>query len=74
MSRIGRKPVPIPDKVKFEVSGSVVSVKGPNGSLEQEIPEEVSVRMEGGAVLVSTDRESRGCPPEGTSGRPSAPP
>lgn len=59
MSRIGRQPVPIPDKVKVEVSGNVVSVKGPNGSLEQEIPEGVTVSVESGAVLVSARRGER---------------
>jgi len=34
MSRIGKQPVPIPDKVKVTVSGSTVKVEGPKGQLE----------------------------------------
>jgi large subunit ribosomal protein L6 len=34
MSRIGKKPIPIPDKVKVAVSGNTVKVEGPKGKLE----------------------------------------
>lgn len=35
MSRVGRKPIPLSDKVAVEVVGGLVKVKGPKGSLEQ---------------------------------------
>ncbi len=53
MSRIGRLPVPIPDKVKVELSKDSVKVTGPKGTLEQEIPDNVSVEMSDGEVLVT---------------------
>lgn len=37
MSRIGNKPIDLPEKVTFEVKDSLVTVKGPRGSLQQEI-------------------------------------
>lgn len=52
MSRIGKKNVDLPQKVEVKVSGSVVSVKGPKGSLSREIPSGVSVALDGGRVSV----------------------
>lgn len=46
MSRIGRKPVLIPDKVTVTIEGNVVSVKGPKGELEQKIPRGIEVKLE----------------------------
>ena len=37
MSRIGNKPINLPENVTFEVKDSLVTVKGPRGSLQQEI-------------------------------------
>ena len=34
MSRIGKQPIPIPDKVEVKISGGNVKVKGPLGQLE----------------------------------------
>jgi large subunit ribosomal protein L6 len=59
MSRIGRKPVPIPDKVSVDVKEGTVSIKGPNGSLEQELPAGVNVSIEDGKVLVGLAEGSR---------------
>jgi large subunit ribosomal protein L6 len=55
MSRIGRKPVPIPDKVKVDVKDGTVSVKGPNGVLEQQLPDGVVVAVENGILRVGLD-------------------
>ena len=46
MSRIGRKPVLIPDKVTVTIEGNIVSVKGPKGELEQKIPRGIEVKLE----------------------------
>ena len=59
MSRIGRKPIPVPDKVKVDVRDGTVNVKGPNGSLEQEIPAGIAVQVEGGELRVGMKEESR---------------
>ena len=62
MSRIGKNPVPIPEKVSVEISGLTVKVKGPKGELERVLPEGVSVSQADNAVTVSpidTSRRSR---------------
>jgi large subunit ribosomal protein L6 len=52
MSRIGRKPIPIPAGVTAVADGHVVTVKGPRGELTRRLHPELSVRVEGGALLV----------------------
>ena len=42
MSRIGKTPVPIPDKVTVDFDGLTVTVKGPKGELKRRMPEGVS--------------------------------
>ncbi len=54
MSRIGRMPVAIPAGVTVEVAeNNRVTVKGPLGTLERDLPTEMSIRVEDGQVLVS---------------------
>jgi len=53
MSRVGRKPVAIPDGVTVQVSDGHVVVKGPKGQLKRVIPSDVSVAVEGKAVTVT---------------------
>jgi large subunit ribosomal protein L6 len=52
MSRIGRSPIPVPTGVEVSVAGRRVTVKGPQGTLERDLPGEVSVRQEDGTLLV----------------------
>ena len=60
MSRIGKAPIPIPDKVTVSLDGLAVTVKGPKGELSRVLPEGVSVSQEGGTVVVSpTSSHSR---------------
>lgn len=59
MSRIGKKPVPIPEKVTVTIDGSTVSVKGPKGSLERTLPEKISVAQEDNTIVVSPVDSSR---------------
>jgi large subunit ribosomal protein L6 len=58
MSRIGRKPVEIPDGVTVDVKSGHVSVKGPKGELDQEVSAEMKVEMADGVLTVGrpTDR------------------
>jgi large subunit ribosomal protein L6 len=58
MSRIGKKPIPIPSGVEVEISPGSVAVKGPKGRLEERINPEITVAQEDGALTVSrpTDR------------------
>jgi large subunit ribosomal protein L6 len=53
MSRIGKKPVPIPGGVKVEVKEGVVYVEGPKGKLTQFTRNQVKVEIENNQVLVS---------------------
>ena len=60
MSRIGKRPVPVPDGVEVTLDGLTVTVKGPKGELVREMPEGVQLsRDEDGAVVVTRDGDSR---------------
>lgn len=52
MSRIGKKPVVIPDKVEVTLSANVVTVKGPKGTLTFTHHYEVAIKIEDGKVIV----------------------
>ena len=52
MSRIGKKPVPVPAGVTVNLAGTNVSVKGPKGELKFVLTEQVIAKMEEGAVKV----------------------
>lgn len=58
MSRIGKKPVPIPSGVEVKVDGGKVSVKGPKGALTQELTGAITVQVDGGAKEVRVLRNS----------------
>ena len=53
MSRIGKQPIAIPAKVKVEVKGQKVSVEGPKGKLNWELPNRTSLKVEGDKIIVS---------------------
>ena len=55
MSRIGKQPIAIPAKVKVEVKGQKVSVEGPKGKLDWELPRRTSLKVDNGKVLVSRE-------------------
>jgi len=59
MSRIGKRPIPIPSKVTVVIDGQNVSVKGPKGELARALPPEVEVLQEGEEVLVNRRDDSR---------------
>jgi len=46
MSRIGKKPVPVPANTKFSVKDRVVSIQGPGGTLTLKHPETVKVKLD----------------------------
>jgi large subunit ribosomal protein L6 len=58
MSRIGRKPIPVPESVTVELAPGRVAVKGPKGELAQSLSAEMKVEQDDGAVTVErpTDR------------------
>ena len=59
MSRIGNNPIPIPDKVKVKVEGTLVSVQGPKGELERNFSDSMSIEQEEGFVKVSRASDGR---------------
>ena len=59
MSRIGKKPVPVPQGVTVNIDGQTVSVKGPKGELQTSLVQIVSVAMEDGAVVVKPRNNSK---------------
>lgn len=52
MSRIGKKPVPVPAGVNVTVRDGVISIKGPKGELKRAVPASVTPRIEPGFVVV----------------------
>ena len=53
MSRIGRKPVPVPDAVSVEIGEGDIAVKGPKGELRQVLSPEMKIEQDDGNVTVS---------------------
>ena len=59
MSRIGKKPIPLPSGVDVTINGNHVAVKGPKGSLELDAPEDITVTREGDDLLVGRPDDER---------------
>lgn len=55
MSRIGRLPIPIPSQVKVNIADRLISVEGPKGKLQLELPQRTSVKREGEKLVVTRD-------------------
>ncbi len=55
MSRIGKIPVAIPPKVKVDIKGRKVSVEGPKGKLDFDLPRRTAIKIENNQVVVSRD-------------------
>lgn len=58
MSRIGRRPIPLPKGVTASVAGNTVVVKGPRGELTHTIPGDLGVKVEDGQVIVTRPSEA----------------
>jgi len=54
MSRLGRKPIDLPDKVKVNISGQTVSAEGPAGKHSVTLHGEISAKVEGGKQVIVT--------------------
>ena len=57
MSRIGRKPIPVPDTVAVAISPGRVQVNGPLGELSQQVPARMQVEHADGEILVTRPTE-----------------
>ena len=59
MSRIGKSPIPVPSGVDVAISGAHISVKGPKGTLERDIPGVITVRQDGENLVVERPDDER---------------
>jgi len=60
MSRIGRRPIPVPTGVDVQIQGQQVLVKGPKGELQHTVAEPISVeRGDDGVLYVSRPNDER---------------
>ena len=59
MSRVGKKPVPVPSGVTANIQGQTVSVKGPKGTLSFVVDDSVAVAMDNGAIKVDPRNETK---------------
>lgn len=59
MSRIGKRPIPVPQTVTVTIDGQTVAVKGPKGELSHTLPSSIEVTQEGETLLVRRRNESR---------------
>ncbi len=59
MSRIGKLPIPIPDKVEIKIDGTLVRVKGPLGEMSQEINPLITVAVEDKQIVCSRANEAK---------------
>jgi large subunit ribosomal protein L6 len=59
MSRVGLKPIALPEKVAVNLNGRTVVVEGPKGKLDFNLPEGISLKNEDGNVIVSRATELR---------------
>jgi large subunit ribosomal protein L6 len=51
MSRIGRKPIAVPQGVKVEIDGNVVRLQGPKGKMDQPLPPGITMEHKDGKLL-----------------------
>src|SRR5512143_2002030 len=64
MSRIGRKPLPLPKGVSLSQKAGQFSVKGPKGELAKQLPSGITIKQEGDKLVVhraDDSRENRAC-------------
>ena len=59
MSRIGKKPVPVPAGVTASIDGRVLSVKGPKGTLTLQLRDEISYEVESDGITVKPANETK---------------
>jgi large subunit ribosomal protein L6 len=59
MSRIGKSPISVPDKVEVTVANDVLTVKGPLGTLKQSISPDVAVTLDAGKLTFATTNDSQ---------------
>ncbi|HIE44413.1 MAG TPA: 50S ribosomal protein L6, partial [Candidatus Omnitrophica bacterium] len=59
MSRVGRRPIPIPENVKVEVEKNMVSVEGPKGKLSMAFSPLIEIKKEDNYIIVSRNSDEK---------------
>lgn len=59
MSRVGKKPIAIPQGIDVEVKQDVIRVKGPKGELNYTFPEGVKIAVSDGKIIIERDNDSK---------------
>lgn len=59
MSRVGKSPIPVPDKTTVDIKGSFITVKGPKGTLTRTVVSEIDVKLEENIVYVTRQTEQK---------------
>src|SRR5436309_13105964 len=59
MSRIGKKPIPLPKGVTVKIEGNTVAVQGPKGKLDTQIPGGIKVAQQDGHMVAVRENDSQ---------------
>ncbi|HTA25223.1 MAG TPA: 50S ribosomal protein L6 [Terriglobales bacterium] len=59
MSRIGRKPIPLPKGVTVKIEGNTVAVQGPKGKLDTSLPAGIQVKQQDGNLVAIRENDSQ---------------
>ena len=58
MSRIGKIPVKVPEKITVTIDQNIITIKGPKGELSKTIPDSININQESDTIKVSTKNNS----------------
>ena len=59
MSRIGKKPIKIPENIEVKIEPNQVLIKGPKGEISQKVPQEILVEKKENEIILSPQRKSK---------------
>src|ERR1043165_1931447 len=57
MSRLGKSPIPLPDKVEVKIADGMINAKGPKGTISIPVQNGISVKVEGNRLIVLKDEK-----------------
>jgi len=58
MSRIGKKPISIPENTEVKIENNLISVKGPKGNISKKIDPQIKIEIKDGKILVYPDEKA----------------